>query len=83
MPNIISILIIISIIITQFIIKGFVRDLTFGVTLLAFPHFLHISPRMLEKWEQGTAKPNEQASTLIALADKYPDTFERLEMIGA
>jgi putative transcriptional regulator len=43
-----------------------------------FASFLHISPRTLEKWEQGTSRPNEQASALLALTDQYPDMFERL-----
>ena len=55
----------------------------YNMSRALFAHFLHISPRTLEKWEQGTTKPNEQASTLIALADKYPDTFERLEAIAS
>lgn len=43
-----------------------------------FAGFLHISTRTLEKWELGTSKPNEQAVTLLALTDRYPDMFERL-----
>jgi len=31
-----------------------------------FANILHISPRTLEKWEPGTSRPNEQASTLLA-----------------
>jgi len=27
----------------------------------------HVSPRTLEKWEQGRTKPKEQAATLIML----------------
>jgi DNA-binding transcriptional regulator YiaG len=46
-----------------------------------FANYLHISPRTLEKWELGTSKPNEQASTLLALTDKYPDMFDRLETV--
>jgi len=46
-----------------------------------FANFLHISTRTLEKWELGTSKPNEQATTLLALTDKYPDMFERLETL--
>jgi putative transcriptional regulator len=42
---------------------------------------LHISPRTLEKWEQGETIPNDQASTLILLTSKYPDTMQRLEKI--
>ena len=46
-----------------------------------FANFLHISSRTLEKWELGTSKPNQQATTLLALTDKYPDMFERLETL--
>jgi len=46
-----------------------------------FANFLHISTRTLEKWELGTSKPNEQAVTLLALTDMYPDMFERLERV--
>ena len=48
-----------------------------------FAHELHISPRTLEKWEQGRTKPNEQAATLILLVRKYPDTLERLKKLAA
>jgi putative transcriptional regulator len=60
-----------------------IRDIRekYNMSRAVFAHFLHISPRTLEKWEQGTTRPNDQASTLIALADKYPDMFERLEAI--
>ena len=46
-----------------------------------FANFLHISTRTLEKWELGTSRPNEQAITLLALTNKYPDMFERLETV--
>jgi len=48
-----------------------------------FAHELHISPRTLEKWEQGRAKPNEQAATLILLVRQYPDILERLKKLAA
>ncbi len=48
-----------------------------------FAHELHISPRTLEKWEQGRAKPNDQAATLILLVRKYPDTLKRLKSLAA
>ena len=50
----------------------------YNMSRALFANFMHISPRTLEKWELGTSKPNEQASTLLALTDKYPDMFERL-----
>ncbi len=43
-----------------------------------FARSLRISPRTLEKWEQGRAKPNNQAAALILLVKKYPDTLQRL-----
>lgn len=43
-----------------------------------FAHKLRVSPRTLEKWEQGRAKPNKQASALILLTREYPDMLEKL-----
>ena len=48
-----------------------------------FAHELHISPRTLEKWEQGRTKPNDQAATLILLVRKFPDTLLRLKQLAA
>jgi len=47
-----------------------------------FARKLHINERTLEKWEQGRAKPNPQAATLLLLVSKYPDTLERLDRIA-
>ena len=47
-----------------------------------FAHELHVSPRTLEKWEQGLTKPNEQAATLILLVRKFPDTLQRLKQLA-
>jgi len=46
-----------------------------------FAHELHISPRTLEKWEQGRGRPNDQAATLILLVRQYPDTIQRLKAL--
>lgn len=46
-----------------------------------FAHYLRTNPRTLENWEQGRAKPNAQASLLIRLVDRYPDTVERLAAV--
>ena len=46
-----------------------------------FARKLHINERTLEKWEQGRAKPNPQAATLLLLVQRYPDTLDRLEAI--
>jgi transcriptional regulator with XRE-family HTH domain len=40
---------------------------------------LRINERTLEKWEQGRAKPNPQATALVLLVRKYPYTLERLD----
>jgi putative transcriptional regulator len=42
---------------------------------------LRVSPRTLEKWEQGETKPNDQAAALILMVSKFPDTLKRLEEI--
>jgi putative transcriptional regulator len=43
-----------------------------------FARYLRTNPRTLENWEQGRAKPNAQATLLIRLVERYPDTVERL-----
>ena len=43
---------------------------------------LRVSPRTLEKWEQGETIPNDQAAALILMVRKYPDTLKRLEEIN-
>ena len=48
-----------------------------------FAHELHVSPRTLEKWEQGLTRPNDQAATLIMLVRKYPDTLQRMKKLAA
>ena len=39
---------------------------------------LRVQLRTLEKWEQGSTVPNDQAAALILMARKYPDTLNRL-----
>ena len=48
-----------------------------------FAQKLRINERTLEKWEQGRARPNPQAVTLVLLVRKYLDTLERLERVAA
>lgn len=48
-----------------------------------FANKIGVSVRTLEKWEQGTIVPNDQAAALILLVRKYPDTLQRLEDISA
>lgn len=43
---------------------------------------LRVNPRTLERWEQGRSKPNDQASALILLVRRFPDTVDRLDIIG-
>lgn len=47
-----------------------------------FARRLRVSVRTLENWEQGRAKPNAQASALILMVRKYPDTLEKLSSLG-
>ncbi len=43
-----------------------------------FAMYLRTNARTLENWEQGRAKPNAQATTLIRLVERYPQTVEHL-----
>lgn len=47
-----------------------------------FAFKIGVNPRTLERWEQGRSRPNEQASALLRLVRKYPDTLERLESLS-
>src|SRR5690554_6181281 len=47
-----------------------------------FAMYLRTNPRTLENWEQGRARPNAQATTLIRLVQKYPETIEHLASLG-
>jgi putative transcriptional regulator len=47
-----------------------------------FARRLRINERTLEKWEQGRAKPNPQATALLLLVRQYPDTLQRLERVA-
>ncbi|HLB55831.1 MAG TPA: helix-turn-helix domain-containing protein [Coxiellaceae bacterium] len=46
-----------------------------------FALILRVSPRTLEKWEQGETIPNDQAAVLILMVRKYPDTLKRLNEV--
>jgi putative transcriptional regulator len=46
-----------------------------------FAAYLRTNVRTLENWEQGRAKPNAQASLLIKMVEKFPDTVDRLARI--
>ncbi|MCY1390003.1 Antitoxin igA-2 [compost metagenome] len=43
-----------------------------------FAMYLRTNARTLENWEQGRAKPNAQAMTLIRLVQKFPETVGHL-----
>ncbi|MBI4861935.1 MAG: transcriptional regulator [Candidatus Riflebacteria bacterium] len=49
-----------------------------GVSRCIFARKLRVNERTLERWEEGRARPNPQAATLILLVRRFPDTFERL-----
>lgn len=59
-----------------------VRD-HLNLSRAVFAHQLCVSPRTLEKWEQGISRPNMQAATLILLVKQYPDTIERLRTLSS
>lgn len=50
----------------------------FNLSRAVFAMYLRTNPRTLENWEQGRARPNAQAATLIRLIERYPDTLGRL-----
>jgi putative transcriptional regulator len=52
------------------------------VSRAVFARCLRVSLRTLENWEQGRARPNAQASALILMVRKFPDTLEKLSSLG-
>lgn len=52
-----------------------------NVSTPVFAHALGINVRTVENWEQGRAKPNQQAATLIRLVEKHPETLKLLEAL--
>ncbi len=52
-----------------------------NVSRNVFARYLRVSPRTLENWEQGRAKPNAQAAALILMVRKYPDTLRKLKSL--
>lgn len=62
---------------------GFVRKVRerLHMSRNVFALKLRVSPRTLEKWEQGETVPNGQAAALISMVYKYPDTLKRLEEV--
>lgn len=52
-----------------------------NISRSVFADYLRTNVRTLENWEQGRAKPNAQATVLIRMVQRYPDTVERLAAI--
>ncbi|MBZ5520880.1 MAG: hypothetical protein LAP21_01345 [Acidobacteriia bacterium] len=50
----------------------------FNVSRPVWAQMLHVSPRTVEKWEQG-GQISTVAATLVELVSRYPDTIERLQ----
>ena len=48
------------------------------VSRAVFAHMIRVPVRTVEGWEQGRSSPPDSATALILMAQKYPDTFERL-----
>jgi len=46
-----------------------------------FARYLRTNARTVENWEQGRSRPNAQASLLIRLVEKFPDTVQRLQAV--
>ncbi len=51
------------------------------VSRAVFARRIRVSPRTLENWEQGRAKPNAQAAALIMMVRQFPDTLEKLSTL--
>ena len=48
------------------------------VSRSVFAHMIRVPVRTVEGWEQGKSRPPDSAVALILMAQKYPDTFDRL-----
>jgi putative transcriptional regulator len=48
------------------------------ISRAVFADYLRTNVRTLENWEQGRARPNSQATVLIRMVERYPDTVQRL-----
>lgn len=57
-----------------------IRDIRnrLDVSRAVFAHMIRVPVRTVERWEQGRSSPPDSAAALILMAQKYPDTFERL-----
>src|SRR5258708_5516380 len=52
----------------------------FNVSRAVWANMLRVSPRTVEKWEQG-GQVSPLAATFVELVARYPDTIERLEAL--
>jgi putative transcriptional regulator len=53
-----------------------------GLSRAVFARRLRVSTRTLEGWEQGRSEPNAQAAALILMVRVFPDTLDRLAVLG-
>ncbi len=59
---------------------GGIRKLRWKDSRRGKGNMLRVSPRTVEKWEQG-GQVSPLAATFVELVSKYPDTIERLETL--
>jgi putative transcriptional regulator len=52
----------------------------FNVSRAVWANMLRVSPRTVEKWEQG-GQVSPLAATFVELVSHYPDTIERLQTL--
>lgn len=52
----------------------------FNVSRSVWADMLRVSPRTVEKWEQG-GQVSPLAATFVELVERYPDTLERLQAL--
>jgi DNA-binding transcriptional regulator YiaG len=52
----------------------------FNVSRSVWANMLRVSPRTVEKWEQG-GQVSPLAATFVELVLRYPDTIERLQAL--
>jgi len=54
----------------------------FNMSRSVFAKKLRISPRTLERWEQGISRPNQQAEVLILLVMRFHDMLDRIASLA-
>jgi len=52
----------------------------FNVSRAVWANMLRVSPRTVEKWEQG-GQVSPLAATFVELVSRYPDTIDRLQQL--